>query len=57
MVLGGVSLQKKTPFPPSAATSYRRNLLQNHSDNDTLSCLRGGRRGREDDRDRVTSSA
>lgn len=55
--MGGVSLQKKTPFPPSTATSCRRNLLQNHDDNDTLSCLGGGRRGREDDRDRVTSSA
>lgn len=59
---GGVSLQKRTPppFPPSSslhplAPHATETGCKNRDDNDTLSCLRGEKRGRENDRDRVTS--
>lgn len=55
--MGGVSLQKRPPSllpapPHTAETCCKTAMTMTH-----CRALEGGKRGREDDRDRVTSSA
>lgn len=62
-VVGGKPPKEDPPLfflPPSSsllplAPHATETGCKNRDDNDTLSCLRGEKRGREDDRDRVTS--
>lgn len=58
-VVGGKPPKEDPPPPPSSlhplAPHATETGCKNRDDNDTLSCLRGEKRGRENDRDRVTS--